>query len=687
MNLIRIFVACFAGTLAIASRAQDPGLLHRWNFDKTDGQRITEVISGVNDTIEGKYTPVAGVSGKAIRLDGFTCVVRHPAGKTLAGVNSATVEAWVALAAYPWNWCPVIEQFDEEVGGFSLMIGPRGEVGFKAIVSHNTVSVVTDQTLERNAWNHIAAVFENGKGITVYINEAEAGSYQTVLKPILNVDRELRIGMNYDAVYPSDRIGENGITPYWFSIDGIIDEVSVYGKALSGKEIQDLYRSKLPVAKPEIPVRHLPRVNSTGRFKAYYTKLSYYPEWDEQWPVSSDPDIVVSFKDSPVKLIFWRGSRYSPAWVTENHLWMADQSVETWNGPQGCLEHMQDRHCKYSHVRILEDNNARKVIHWRYAPVSAYNDLWVMNEKTGWEVWIDEYYIIYPDATAIRKYTWKTEYMGHPRQFQESVPFTEEDQLQGDVMEADYLQVANLKGDKQLFQYVEDPSASKNKPVPDNPNIQRHNLKSDFDPFIIFEPGNRMHYISDRDIRNLSSPGSCNHWPVGQAYCDGRRVYVPDRPTSFLGFPISDPVIHDGPDGRSWINSLYGMKNINIDQLVVLASSWANSPELKVTKGSGFKNKGYDMSEKMYRLKYEGSGHAGNLQCRINASGGSPVYNPAICIEGWGDGEPVVKINGMMQTDGKDYRYGFEERLEGTSLVVWLDEITEKSIEVVIFAK
>lgn len=687
MNRIQVLTACLLCHLFAVTRAQEPGLIHRWNFDETDGRVAADIISGVNATIEGKFTQVAGVSGKAIRLDGFTCVVRHPSGKALAGANSTTVEAWVALAAYPWNWCPVISQFKEETGGFALEVGPRGEVGFKAIVSHNTVSVITDRTLNRNAWNHIAAVFENGKGITVYINGEEAGFYRTNHKPILNVDRELRIGMNYDAVYPSDRLGENGITPYWFSIDGIIDEVSVFGKSLSATEIRDSYRSKLPLGSPDIPVRHLPRVNSTGRFQAYYTKLSYYPEWDEQWPVASDPDIVVTFKDSPVKLIFWRGSRYSPAWVTGNHLWMADQSVETWNGPQGCIEHMQDRHCKYSHVRIIENNNARKVIHWRYAPVSAYNDLWLMNEKTGWEAWIDEYYIIYPDATAIRKYTWKTEYMGRPRQFQESLPFTEEDQVQGDVMEVDYLQVANMKGEKQLFQYVKDPTASNNKLIPEKPNIQRHNLKSDHDPFIIFEPGNRMHHISDRDIRNLSAPGSCNHWPVGQAYCDGRRAHAADRPTHFLGFPISDPVIHDGVEGRSWINSLYGMKNVDIDQLVILARSWANAPELKVTGGSGFTNKGYDMSEKLYRLQNVESGNSGILRCRVEASGGSPLCNPAICIEGWGDGDPVVKINDMTQTEGMDYRYGFEERMEGTHLVVWLNKITDQSIDIEISAK
>ena len=70
--------------------------------------------------------------------------------------------------------------------------------------------------------------------------------------------------------------------------------------------------------------------------------------WDNLWPVDQDPDIVVCFEKSPVKLVFWRGIRYGPCWVSENEIWMADQSLETWgngaNDIEGCFEHMQDRH-------------------------------------------------------------------------------------------------------------------------------------------------------------------------------------------------------------------------------------------------------------------------------------------------------------------------------------------------------
>jgi hypothetical protein len=257
---------------------------------------------------------------------------------------------------------------------------------------------------------------------------------------------------------------------------------------------------------------------------------------------------------------------------------------------------------------------------------------------------------------------------------------TEEGQLQGDVVEPDYLRIANLNGEKQQYDYVADPSAGNAKKVPEKPNIQQHNFKSQYDPFIIFEPGNEMNYISDRNISNLKSPGSCNHWPVGQAYCDGRRALTADRPTHFLGFPISDPVIHAGTDGRSWLNSLYGMKNATIDDLIRLGRSWARAPKLTLVNSSSFVDKGYDLGEKTYRLAYTGPDTGRKASIRIDATVESPLFNPSILIENWGNHNVVPVAGGKTLLEGKDYRWGLIERLDGTSLILWLNRQTTSSL-------
>lgn len=653
-----------------------------WSFDEIKDNKTVELSGNITDSIEGNYKQLKGISGNALLLDGFTTVIDHRTqGFNLSG--SFSVEAWIAPAAYPWNWCPVITQMKEESGGYSFEVGPRGELGLKLYAGGNLLSCISDAfAIPLRKWTHIAAVYTNNNGIDLFINGEPSGNYYFQASPDYSNNEKIRIGMNYEAVKPSNQIGDSGNQPYWFSFDGIIDELRFYNYAIKPDSFKMTHANAKPLKDPELQERRMPSGPDTpAPFGAYYTKLKYYDEWDALWPVDSDPDIVVRFDDSDVKIVFWRGTRYSPAWVSETGLWMCDQSVEAWNGEEGCFEHMQDRHCRYSHVRIIENTDARIVVHWRYAPVSAYNNLWRQNEKTGWAVWVDEYYYIYPDQTAIRKVAWKTGSLLYPRQFQETLPLTHPGQLRGDVMEADYLKIANLKGEQQSFYYMENPPKENTKPIPESPNIQQHNFTSENDPFIIFEPGNRMHYINDRDIKLLSRPGSCNHWPVCQAFCDGRRTQAADRPTHFLGFPISDPVINKNDKNRSWYNSLYGMNDKKFEELIPLARSWTKAPELIIEYGN-YKSEGYDMSEKAYLITNNNVGKNNDIKFTIEANEESPLYCPAIVISGWGNKNAEVFINGKKASVAKEYKIGYVRDLDGDRLILWINKISVETLEV-----
>ena len=104
-----------------------------------------------------------------------------------------------------------------------------------------------------------------------------------------------------------------GNRPSWYSFDGIIDEVKIYNSLLSNSEIIKMATAyspnNLPIKSRQLPSGPL----GTGNFGAYYTKLNYYPEWDALWRVGDHPDILVRFDTSPVRVVFWRGTQYSPA--------------------------------------------------------------------------------------------------------------------------------------------------------------------------------------------------------------------------------------------------------------------------------------------------------------------------------------------------------------------------------------
>ncbi len=106
-----------------------------------------------------------------------------------------------------------------------------------------------------------------------------------------------------------------------------------------------------------------------GRFGAYYTTLNYEESWDAPWRIGDHADVVVRFDTGGHKFVFWRGTSYIPCWVTDTGIWYTNEFVER-NGAQspntrGCCEPMSDKQCRYSHVRIIENTDARVVVHWR----------------------------------------------------------------------------------------------------------------------------------------------------------------------------------------------------------------------------------------------------------------------------------------------------------------------------------
>jgi hypothetical protein len=664
-----VLLALFKISCAVASAADGPVAL--WKMEEAEEGGTVDSAGGIEDAATGRLPRIDGVVAGALLFDGFTSEIERASQNAPRLHGDFSVSCWAALGAYPWNWCPIITQRDGRQSGFAVEVGPRGQVRLGVATSDGWRQCMTEEwQLSLRKWYNITAVCASGKELTVYID-----GEQVATQPIAGAakhagDVDVTIGATVEPAKPSNIHREFGTLPTHFSFDGILDELAVYDRGLSAQEIGKSYEASKPSDPPALEPRKLPSgPQGAGRFGAYYCRLKFYDGWDALWRVGDDPDVVVRFDQSPVRVVFWRGSRYSAAWVSENNLWMADQSVEAWNKTGGCFEHMQDRLCRYSHVRIIESNDARAVVHWRYAPVSAHNQLWREDPKTGRACWVDEVYTIYPDAMGVRHVAWQEGTLRGPRQFQESLPFTGPGQVQGDVVHPDWCTIANLRGETAKLRFVKNPSGE---PIdaPDELTIQQYNFRSQYKPFIVFEPGNRMKYLKNRNIAALSRPGSCNHWPVGQARCDGRTSQASDRPTHFLGFPISDPPVHT-KDGRSWWNGLYGMTDLKFEDLVSVARGWSTPPEV-IVAGDSFESKGFDRRDRSFHLQRVGGAADDALQFEVRATEDSPLFNLPIVVENWGDLGASVALNGKSIAESPNCRIGHRHHIESADLIVWL---------------
>ena len=698
--LLAFAITLFA--LATQSQAEEP-LLHLAFDDAKDisfryGSRAPEAETAAADgelfEIGGMAEFAPGVVGTALKFDGFTSLVEGRPSALLPGENSddeedepglpdeISIDAWIALGAYPWNWAPILTIGQYKITGFYFGVDSRGRVGFHVSdatsVWHECNSQVDSKTrlgLPLREWAHVVGTYSPKQGLTVYVNGEVAAKYNDFQFKYGIVYSQLedgfRIGRNRVALPPTDPIRDWATYPSDYSFDGLIDELKVHARALTPTEVRDHYRNTKPDKPPAIKQRQFPKIPNSGRFAANYTRLKYYPEWDRLWPVGDDMDVVVQFDENPAKLVFWRGTRYSACWLTENGRWMADQSRETGNNwflsrgtreemPTGCIEHMSDTQCRSSRVKIIENNDARCVVNWQYLQMDVKFRQQDVPNQSGFGEWGNEYYYVYPDGVAVRAL--KPGYGG----WQETIFLNEPGTRPEDNIELEACTLVNMDGESRSYSWEHGYPAFDL----DDAVIQLTNLKAKFRPFMIFREGSGFAVFNLEVRPEYSNFPWWNHWPVAQVISDGRSASAPDR-------AAHSSLSWGDPKGEA---ALYGATDQPAESLVALARSW-NRPPKATSKDESYRDLGYDYKQRAYR--FSTATPVAPLKLQFHASAGSPLVNLAIVVDGWNENDVSLEIEGEQIPRGRDFRYSIEYNVEGDSrLIVWIKKRTEQPTQI-----
>ena len=655
-----------------ASPADTEGLVASWHFDEASGRATTESVSGESDPLVGNVMFDQGVRGSGLKFDGFTSRLVHPAKERPRYGPALTVEAWIAPQEYSWAWTGIVDHDLDARVGFFLGINHLGQVGFHAAVDGKWLGCESREPVPLLRWTHVAGTLDPTSGFTLYVNGRPAGTKeaQGSLQPAEGLDLLIGMARRKQAPALTEREPSRKLVSNMV-FDGLIDEVRIYSRALTSAEIQASFAANAPANAQPLQFRVMPSGPPGPRpFSAFYTRLDYCPEWDRLWRVGDFADVLVCFDEVPVRLVFWRGTGYCPAWVTENGKWVCDQSPESWN-PWGCCEHMSDKRCAYSHVRIIENTEARVVVHWRVASADITYGFNHVDPDTGWGEWTDEYYYVYPDAVAVRcqevRSTWAAN-----MEWQQTELLNQPGTRPEDNVELAAMTIVNMDGETETWSW-EKPYGKR---APGSPpiqggNIQVMNLKSKQHHFVIGEAGAHWEPFTFGALEGFSTMPCWNHWPVAQLPNDGRVTPAPDRPSSTcLGtlFPVKHRT--DRPDlmlGRN----LYGLTEKDARDLAVLARSWNYPAEPKLL-GSDYESGGYDKDQRAYLLTCKTAGSPAALEVTLAGSTRSPVENPALVVKNWGDAPLELTVNGKTVPRGKSFRYGHRRSLEGIDLIVWI---------------
>lgn len=644
-----------------------------------------ENISGKENELNGKfYKSVAGVKGNALLLDGYTAYIElsRPRRGEVSNAPRApritgpfTIEAWIAIGAYPENLCAIVDnQSDIAEGsynGFFFGLDALGRLIFKISTNGKNEELISSKTLPLNTWTHIAATYSPNDGLTIYVNGSSKGNKKTdaAFNPA-KASTSLLIGRSRTKVKPYQVLRPAGTEPSFIFFDGLIDELKIYNNSLTTDEISKSYLANKTLAVPELPERKFPSgPRSPGMFRAVNTTLKYFEAWDASWLIDKNFDVVVQFDQSDCKFVFWHGTSFIPAWVTENDIWFGNGFNEGWNELNGSCEPMSDKRTKYSSVKIIESNDARVIVKWRYALVDVSGLFAFEDKSTGWGDWTNETFVFYPDMVGVREVKLLSNAPNAAHENQESMVVLAPGQWPEKVLNYAALSVANIKGDTISLSWEE--ATPPHRPqYPKNPTIQVVNTKSIYHPFSAIRPQDSasMDIYTSTIRRNVSVFPWWNHWPVQQKNNDGRYAQFADRAShASLSHWSWKPI--EITDRAQTKIMLSGMTTKNVSELIPLTKSWSNPPEVVFKNNSGH-TVSYKFEEKCYSIQMKQNKK--EIEFTLNGSENSPIVNPAFVIEGWGNNPVSLKINGVPVEKGNNFQYGFRQTLNSVDLVVWV---------------
>ncbi|MFH1657470.1 MAG: LamG-like jellyroll fold domain-containing protein [bacterium] len=203
-------------------------LVGEWKFDDTINPAVDSSGGGNDGTIVGDPVQGTGVFGQAMEFGGDAdrIEVQHDILNT---TEAFTVSAWVRPREYKTTaWEIKIVADRNTVNAFTLY-QYNNSINFAVWNNSETVfNLVASNSLKIDNWIYAVGIFNGSDTMEFYVNAELAGSRSDITGTLRDNLGTLFIGA--DSTSGSAR-----------AFNGTIDEVSIYNRALSMSEIQQLY--------------------------------------------------------------------------------------------------------------------------------------------------------------------------------------------------------------------------------------------------------------------------------------------------------------------------------------------------------------------------------------------------------------------------------------------------------------
>ena len=224
--------------VAAQTVAIEDGLIGYWSFDKdtVKGNTVKDIWGNQDAEMIGKLQIVEGQFGEAVRLEGGAGArvqITDDIKKAELPTEGMTVELWVWDEQFiEWGGYMVAVQ---DNGGFEKgwLIGTRFAAFSFALSSDGAddgdgllTYLNSANTYDTNKWYHVVGTYD-GKEMKIYVNGKLEGT-SSVQSGVINYPDRIFFSM---GAYKDDNED--------FVHNGMIDEVRLYDRALSQKEVSN----------------------------------------------------------------------------------------------------------------------------------------------------------------------------------------------------------------------------------------------------------------------------------------------------------------------------------------------------------------------------------------------------------------------------------------------------------------
>jgi hypothetical protein len=214
----------------------EPGLVAHWRMQEGAGLLVHDCSSGGHHgaLVNGPAWVDGRPGRKAIKFDPNVTGMRIEVGD--AGGNAAAFDITGALTLTAWIHAygaagsgRVISKTASADRGWDFDLQPDASIEFRIGLTPDAYAWTSYDSLSLGEWKYVAAVYDPGSTLTVYIDGASVTELNTGV-PMLQRSSEagVMIGARSDG----------------YTFEGMLDDVRVYSRVLSASEILALFNAK-----------------------------------------------------------------------------------------------------------------------------------------------------------------------------------------------------------------------------------------------------------------------------------------------------------------------------------------------------------------------------------------------------------------------------------------------------------